>query len=75
MPTVPKTKLGEGERVVGITVVIEGKGEVTLYAGARKLTPRWADLVEYGGNRAGRGGRGGLLPRGLQRVERIETTG
>ncbi len=69
---IPKTKLNEGERVVGITVVIEGKGEVTLYAGARKLTLRWADLVEYGGNRAG---RGGLLPRGLQRVERIETTG
>ena len=69
---IPKAKLGEGERVVGITVVTEGKGEVTLYAGARKLTLRWADLVEYGGNRAG---RGGLLPRGLQRVERIETSG
>jgi topoisomerase-4 subunit A len=69
---IPKAKLGDGERVVGITVVSEGKGEVTLYAGARKLTLRWADLVEYGGNRAG---RGGLLPRGLQRVERIETTG
>jgi topoisomerase-4 subunit A len=69
---IPKAKLGEGERAIGITVVTEGKGEVTLYAGARKLTLRWADLVEYGGNRAG---RGGLLPRGLQRVERIETTG
>ena len=69
---IPKAKLGEGERVAGIAVVTEGKGEVTLYAGARKLTLRWADLVEYGGNRAG---RGGLLPRGLQRVERIETTG
>lgn len=69
---IPKAKLGEGERVAGITVVTEGKGEVTLYAGARKLTLRWADLVEYGGNRAG---RGGLLPRGLQRVERLETTG
>jgi topoisomerase-4 subunit A len=42
-----------------------------MYAGARKLTLRWADLVEYGGNRAT---RGGLLPRGLRRVERIETT-
>jgi topoisomerase-4 subunit A len=68
---IPKARLGDGERVAGITVVTEGKGEVTLYAGARKLTLRWADLVEYGGNRAG---RGGLLPRGLQRVERIETT-
>ena len=69
---IPKAKLGGGERVAGITVVTEGSGEVTLYAGARKLTLRWADLVEYGGNRAG---RGNLLPRGLQRVERLETTG
>ncbi|MCX7513608.1 DNA topoisomerase IV subunit A [Frateuria sp. STR12] len=70
---VPKAKLVSGEeRVAGIAVVAEGKGEVTLYAGQRKLTLRWSDLVEYGGNRAT---RGGLLPRGLRRVERIETTG
>ncbi|HEY4143909.1 DNA topoisomerase IV subunit A [Pinirhizobacter sp.] len=70
---IPKAKLVSGEeRVAGVAVVTESKGEVTLYAGARKLTLRWADLVEYGGNRAG---RGGLLPRGLRRVERIETTG
>ncbi|MGN2251047.1 DNA topoisomerase IV subunit A [Frateuria sp. GZRe14] len=70
---VPKAKLASGEeRVAGIAVVAEGKGEVTLYAGQRKLTLRWNDLVEYGGNRAT---RGGLLPRGLRRVERIETTG
>jgi len=53
-------------------VVAEGKGEVTLYAGARKLILKWADLVEYGGTRAG---RGNLLPRGFQRVERIEASG
>ncbi|HEY8328911.1 MAG TPA: DNA topoisomerase IV subunit A [Rhodanobacter sp.] len=70
---VPKAKLVSGdERVAGVAVVSEGKGEVTLYAGQRKLTLKWADLVEYGGNRAT---RGGLLPRGLRRVERIETTG
>ena len=68
---IPKKQLTEGERVAGVAVVAEGKGEVTMYAGARKLTLRWADLVEYGGNRAT---RGGLLPRGLRRVERIETT-
>jgi topoisomerase-4 subunit A len=69
---VPKAKLASGEeRVIGVAVVTESKGEVTLYAGARKLTLRWADLVEYGGNRAS---RGGLLPRGLRRVEKIETT-
>jgi topoisomerase-4 subunit A len=66
---IPKARLAEGERVVGVAVVAEGNGEVTLYAGQRKLTLKWADLVEYGGNRAA---RGSLLPRGLQRVERIE---
>jgi topoisomerase-4 subunit A len=69
---IPKKQLTEGERVAGVAVVAEGKGEVTMYAGARKLTLKWADLVEYGGNRAT---RGNLLPRGLRRVERIETTG
>ena len=69
---IPKAKLASGaERVVGIAVVTESKGEVTLYAGQRKLTLRWSDLVEYGGTRAS---RGGLLPRGLRRVERIETS-
>lgn len=68
---IPRAKLGAGERVAGIAVVAEGSGEVTLHAGQRKLTLRWNDLVEYGGHRAS---RGALLPRGLQRVDRIETT-
>ncbi|HET8898268.1 MAG TPA: DNA topoisomerase IV subunit A [Rhodanobacteraceae bacterium] len=70
---IPKAKLTSGEeRVVGVAVVSEAAGEVTLYAGARKLTLKWSDLVEYGGNRAT---RGNLLPRGLRRVERIESSG
>ncbi len=70
---IPKAKLQSGEeRVAGIACVSEGSGEVTLYAGARKLILKWSDLVEYGGSRAQ---RGGLLPRGLRHVERIETTG
>ncbi len=68
---IPKAKLADGERVAGIAVVAEGSGEVTLYAGQRKLILKWADLVEYNGNRAQ---RGGTLPRGFQRVERIETS-
>jgi topoisomerase-4 subunit A len=68
---IPKAKLASGEeRLAGVAVVAEGLGEVTLYAGQRKLTLKWSDLVEYGGNRAQ---RGGLLPRGLRRVDRIET--
>lgn len=70
---IPKAKLQSGEeRLAGIAVVAEGSGEVTLYAGQRKLILKWSDLVAYGGNRAQ---RGGLLPRGLRRVDRIETTG
>jgi topoisomerase-4 subunit A len=67
---IPKAKLAGGERVVGIAVVAEGSGEVVLHAGARKLTLKWADLVEYNGNRAA---RGGLLPRGFRRVESIHS--
>src|SRR5690348_14135474 len=69
---IPKAKLAGGERAAGIAVVAEGKGEVTLWAGQRKLILKWADLVEYNGNRAQRGGN---LPRGFQRVERIEASG
>jgi topoisomerase-4 subunit A len=68
---IPKAKLSLGERVAGIAVVGEGRGEVTLWAGQRKLILKWADLVEYNGNRAQ---RGSSLPRGFQRVERIETS-
>ncbi len=68
---IPRTKLVEGERTVGIAVVAESRGEVTLWAGARKLILTWADLVEYNGNRAQRGGK---LPRGFRHVDRIETT-
>ena len=68
---IPKAKLASGERIAGIAVVAEGSGEVILHAGQRKLTLKWSDLVEYGGNRAA---RGNLLPRGLQRVERIQSS-
>ena len=68
---IPKAKIAAGERVAGTAVVAEGTGEVTLYAGQRKLILKWADLVEYNGNRAQ---RGSTLPRGFQRVERIETS-
>jgi topoisomerase-4 subunit A len=68
---IPRPKLAGGERAAGIAVVAEGKGEVTLWAGQRKLILKWADLVEYNGNRAQ---RGGSLPRGFTRVDRIETS-
>lgn len=42
---------------------------MTLYAGKRKLTLKPADMVLYHGER---GRRGAKLPRGLQRVDRVE---
>ncbi len=71
--SIPKARLESGEeRLAGVAVVAEGSGEVTLFAGQRKLILKWADLVEYGGNRAS---RGGLLPRGFRRVDSIRTSG
>ena len=42
---------------------------ITLYAGKRKLGLKASDLDNFRGER---GRRGSLLPRGLQRVTRIE---
>ncbi len=65
---IPKARLTSGEELlVGIAVVREG-GEVLVYSGQRHLRLKWADLVNYQGNRAQRGSR---LPRGFQRVDRI----
>lgn len=67
---IPPAKLKSGEeRVVAIAVVRQG-GEATLFCGARKLTLSWRDLQAYEGGRAS---RGQLLPRGFQRVDRIES--
>jgi len=66
---IPKARLAKGdEAVVGVAVIAEG-GALMIYSGARHMTLKWGDLVEYGGSRAQRGGK---LPRGFQRVERIE---
>lgn len=69
---IPKARLQSGdEALVGIAVIAEG-GAVVIHVGARHMTLKWSDLVGYGGNRAARGGK---LPRGFQRVERIEVAG
>jgi topoisomerase-4 subunit A len=66
---IPKKLLAGGEELcAGIAVIPEG-GDVVIHAGSRHMTIKWSDLVNYGGARAQRGGK---LPRGFQRVERIE---
>ena len=66
---IPSSKAKAREEIVSHLLVL-GKGEtVTLYAGKRKLGIKESDLDNFRGER---GRRGALLPRGLQRVTRIE---
>lgn len=66
---IPAAKAKSREEVVSHLVVIPQGAAITLYAGKRKLGLKPADLDNYRGER---GRRGGLLPRGLQRVSAIE---
>jgi topoisomerase-4 subunit A len=61
---IPKAKLGT-EHVVAIAVV-SPRGTLSIKSGARTMTLSYKDLGEYVGSRAT---RGGLLPRGWQKVD------
>jgi topoisomerase-4 subunit A len=63
---IPKAKLGT-ERVVAVAVVPPG-GSLAVKSGARTMTLSFKDLDEYVGARAT---RGGLLPRGWQKVDEL----
>jgi topoisomerase-4 subunit A len=65
---IPNDRLASSdERMVGLVCLPEG-GNVVLQAGKRTLTLKSSDLGSYLGERAR---RGGLLPRGFQRIEGI----
>ena len=66
---IPAAKAKSREEVVSQLVVLPQGASVTLYAGKRKLGLKPSDLDNYRGER---GRRGGLLPRGLQRVSSLE---
>ena len=61
---IPKAKLGT-ERVIAVAVVAPG-GTLSVRSGNRTMTLSFKDLDAYVGHRAG---RGGLLPRGWQKVD------
>jgi topoisomerase-4 subunit A len=61
---IPKARLGT-ERVVAVAVVSPG-ATLLLRSGARTMSLSFKDLGEYVGSRAT---RGGLLPRGWQKVD------
>ncbi len=63
---IPKAKRGT-ERVVALAVVPPG-GKLLVASGARTMSLSFSDLDAYLG---ARGSRGGLLPRGWQKVDRL----
>jgi topoisomerase-4 subunit A len=63
---IPKAKRGT-ERVVAMAVVAPG-ASLSVKSGSRAMTLSFKDLDEYIG---ARGSRGGLLPRGWQKVEAL----
>jgi topoisomerase-4 subunit A len=66
---IPQAAFGnKREWLHSVTVVPEGES-LTLHAGKRHLTLKPADLAHYSGER---GKRGHKLPRGLQKVTKVE---
>ncbi len=66
---IPSARAKNREEYVTLLNVVPEGSAITLYAGKRKLTLKASDIEHYRGER---GRRGHKLPRGLQRVDRIE---
>ncbi|MGQ0798864.1 MAG: DNA topoisomerase IV subunit A [Pseudomarimonas sp.] len=66
---IPPAKLKSGDERVLAVVSLRSGAELTLHCGQRKLGISWRDLQAYAGSRASRGNQ---LPRGFQRVDRVE---
>ncbi|MEF1173413.1 DNA gyrase C-terminal beta-propeller domain-containing protein, partial [Vibrio sinaloensis] len=66
---IPAAKAKEREEILSHLIAVPKGATLTLYAGKRKLGLKPSDLDNFRGER---GRRGSLLPRGLQRVTRIE---
>jgi len=66
---IPAQRAQEREEYLLAAEVLGAQDGLVIHAGKRHLTLNPADLIHYQGER---GRRGLKLPRGLQRVERIE---
>jgi len=69
MLNINKAKATKREEFVTMLQIIPKSSSVTLHAGKRKLTLKPSDLEIY---QSERGRRGSKLPRGLQRVDKVE---
>ncbi len=66
---IPSARAANREEIVSQIIVVPESANVVLHAGKRKLTLTTKDIEHYRGER---GRRGSKLPRGLQRVDRVE---
>ena len=66
---IPPAKLRSREEFVVDIEVVPPRASLTVHAGKRYLTLKPSDLAHYA---LGRGRKGPMLPRGFQRVERLE---
>ena len=67
--SIPAAQAASGEDKLVWLLVLPPQTSLTLYVGKRKLTLRPEELQKF---RAERGRKGTLLPRGLQRIDRVE---
>nr|VFK51713.1 MAG: DNA topoisomerase IV subunit A [Candidatus Kentron sp. TUN] len=72
MIQIPPAKLKSREEYVVAVTVIPDAVDLTIYAGKRSFTLKAVDLPHY---RMERGHRGKKLPRGFQKVDKIESAG
>jgi topoisomerase-4 subunit A len=65
---IPGRKYQNGEEKMVAVAVVPEDGKLQVYTGSRMMTIKWNDLDDYYGDRAL---RGGLLPKGWRKVERL----
>ncbi|MEE4380927.1 MAG: DNA topoisomerase IV subunit A [Pseudomonadales bacterium] len=70
--SVPKSAFEAGEEALLAVVAVPPEGELVVHAGQRYLRLKTGDLDAYRGERARRSNR---LPRGFQKVDRVEVVG
>ena len=66
---IPSARLKEREEFMLGALVLQADDVIVIYAGKRHLSLKMADLEHYHGER---GRRGNKLPRGFQKVDRID---
>lgn len=67
--SIPAAQAAAGSDTIAHLLLLTTQSSITLHVGKRKLTLRPEDLQKF---RAERGRKGTLLPRGLQRIDKID---